>query len=149
MARGDLTLFDVLGDDILNGVHDFDTGGGTFKVGLIDNTTAPTAADATPAWGDYSANEVSGTNYTAGGATIANTVVNDETGQVWEFDGDDVTWSYHASGFTDAYWAIIYNDSAGSDQAIGFVDLDGPVSLQDGDVTISWASTGIFRLTVS
>ena len=57
------------------------------------------------------------------------------------------TWAQDASNDTDAYWALIYNDTDASDSAIGFVDLGGPVDMSAGDLTITWNALGI--LTIS
>ena len=57
--------------------------------------------------------------------------------------------SQNASGFTDGYWGILYNDTNGTDMAICFIDLGGPVSEVDGDITISWNASGIQTVTVS
>jgi len=147
MARNDWVTFEQFGLDLADGEHDL--GADTFKVALIDNSTAPTAADATPRWGDYSANEVSGTGYTAGGATLSGTGVSEAGGVTTFDDTGNVTWSQNGAGPTDIYWAILYNDSAAADQAIGFLDMGGAVSLQDGDVTITWNASGILTITVT
>jgi len=140
MAAGDITLFNQFGEDEGAGVHDFDND--TFKVCVLDNTTPPTAADAAPAYSAYSSNEVSGTNYTAGGATLAN-VVWSRTGDTTKFDADDAGWTQNAAGPTDMYWGVVYNDSDASKRGVCFVELGGPLSLQDGDVTIQWGAGGI------
>jgi hypothetical protein len=147
MARNDWVTFEEFGLDLADGEHDL--GADTFKVGLIDNSTAPTAADATPRWGDYSGDEVSGTGYTAGGAALTDTGVTEAAGVTTFDDGDNVTWSQNGAGPTDIYWAVLYNDSAAADQAVGFLDMGGAVSLQDGDVTITWNASGILTITVS
>lgn len=140
MAAGDITLFNQFGEDAGNGVHDFDTD--AFKVGVIDNTTPPTATDTTPTWSDYSGNEVSGGGYTAGGVALANADWT-RTGDTSKFDADDAGWTQNGTGPTDMYWGILYNDTDGSDRAVGFIELGGPLSLQDGDVTIQWGAGGI------
>ena len=147
MARGDLTLFQEFVDQLGEEKHDFSAD--TLKLGLIDNTSAPTAGDATPTWGDYSANEVSTAGgYTANGISLAN-VSWSETAGTAKLDADDLSLAQNGSGFTDAYWGILYNDSEATDMAIGFVDLGGPVSEQAGPVNINWASGGIVTLAVS
>lgn len=147
MARGDLTLFEEFAREEGEGVHDFSSD--TLKLGIIDNTTPPTAADATPRWGDYSGNEVSTAGgYTANGETLANVSWTEAAG-VATLDADNVTISQNGSGFTDGYWGIIYNDTATNDEAIGFVDLGGPVSEQDGAISINWNASGIFTKTIS
>jgi hypothetical protein len=147
MARGTVTLFNDFLKDLGNEVHDMTND--TFKVGMIDNTTAPTAADADPEWADYSTNEVSGgTSYVAGGDTVT-TQTWTQTGGVTTFAGDDVGWTIDASGPTDCYWGILYNDSATNKEAVGFIDLDGAVSLQADDIDIEWTGGNIFQFTAN
>lgn len=147
MARGDFTVFEEFAANIGDGEHDLSAD--TLKLGLIDNSLAPTAADASPAWGDYSANEVSTAGgYTANGETLT-TVTYTEADGVATLDADDVDLVQNGSGFTDAYYGILYNDTNASDAAIGFVDLGGPVSEQDGPISIAWNASGILTVTVS
>jgi hypothetical protein len=146
MATGDVTLFNATSEIIGDGTVDLDND--TFNLGLIDDTTPPTAADATPTWSDYSGNEVSGTGYTAGGQALAN-VSWVLSGDTTTFDADDVTWSQDAAGFDDAHWGIVYDDTAASKNAVAFVELGGPLSLISGDVTVQWGATGIFTSQVN
>ena len=147
MARGDLTVFEEFSLQLGDSEHDFQSD--TLKVGIVDNTITPTAGDATPTWGDYSANEVStGGGYPAGGITLTS-VTYTETGGVATLDAADVSLLQNASGFTDGYWAIVYNDTNATDAAITFVDLGGPVSEVDGPITITWNASGIATVTVT
>lgn len=146
MARGTVTLFNDFLKDLGNEVHDMTND--TFKLAMIDNTTAPTAADADPEWADYSTNEVSGTNYTAGGEAIT-TQTWTQTGGVTSFAGDDVGWTINASGPDDCYWGILYNTSATNSEAVGFVEMDGPVSLQADDIDFEWTGGNIFQFTAN
>lgn len=147
MATGDVTIFEEFTEMLGQEVFDFDND--TLKLGLIDNTTPPTAADATPRWGDYSGNEVgTGGGYTANGETLT-TVSWSEADGTATLDADNVSLTQDASGFTDAYWGIIYDDNATNDEAIGFVELGGPVSEQAGPVAINWNASGILTVTVS
>ena len=148
MARNDWVTFEEFSIDLANKVHNL--GSDTFKVGLIDNTaTEPVAGTATPRWADFSGNEVSGTGYSAGGATLSGTSTA-EVGGVTTFDDTgNVTWSQNGAGPTNIYWAVLYNDTAAADQAVGFLDMGGPVSLVDGDVSITWNASGILTVTVA
>ena len=150
MARGDLTLFEEFANWLGNALMNFENGADTFKSAVIDNTTPPTAADTTPAWGDYSGNEVTGTGYTAGGATLANQSY-DEVSGVATFDADDVVWTQNGAGPTDMYWDVNYDDSDTTtpDSAYCFVDMGGPVSLVDGNVSVKWNASGIFTVTIT
>lgn len=148
MARNDWVTFEEFSLDLANKVHNL--GSDTFKVGLIDNTaTEPVAGTATPRWADFSGNEVSGTGYSVGGATLSGTSTAEAAGVTTFDDTGNVTWSQNGAGPTNVYWAVLYNDTAAADQAVGFLDMGGPVSLQDGDVTITWNASGILTVTVA
>lgn len=148
MARNDWVTFEEFSLDLMKGVHG-DLSGAALKVALVDDTLTPAAADATPRWADYSANEVSGTGYTAGGAALSGITVLEADGVTTLDDTGNVTWSQNGAGPTDIYWAILYNDDAAADQALGFLDMGGPVSLVDGDVSITWNASGILTTSVT
>ena len=146
MARNDWVTFEEFSLDLANGVHNL--GSDTFKVALIDNTdTEPVAGTATPRWADFSGNEVSGTGYEA--ATLSGTSTLEAAGVTTFDDTGNVTWAQNGAGPTDIYWAVLYNDDAADDQAVGFLDMGGPVSLADGDVSITWNASGILTVTVT
>lgn len=141
MARNDLTVFEEFSKQIGDSEHDFQSD--VLKLGIVDDIITPTAADATPSWGDYSANEVSTAGgYVAGGITLAN-VTFTEAGGTATLNADDVSLALNASGFTDGYWGIIYNDTNVGDLAIAFLDFGGPVSEAAGTITITWNASGI------
>lgn len=148
MARGDLVLFKEFADQLGSKNHAFENGGDTFKLGLVNSTITPLTGDTTPTWGDYSTNEVgTGGGYTAGGISLANQSY-DEVDGVASFDADNIAIAQDGSGFTLGYWGILYNDTNGTDMAIGFLDLGGPVSEQAGPININWGATGIFKTTI-
>ena len=148
MARNDWVTFEEFGLDLGSKVHNLASD--TFKVGLIDNTaTEPVAGTATPRWADFSGNEVSGTGYSAGGAALTGTTYTEAAGVSTFDDTVNVSWSQNAAGPTNVYWAVLYNDTAAADQAVGFLDMGGPVSLVDGDISITWNASGILTVTVS
>jgi len=129
--------------------HNFQNGGDTFKLGIVDDTITPTVADATPTWSDYEANEVSDAGgYTAGGITLANQSFAEADG-VGTFDADDATLAQNGSGFENAWWGIIYNASDPGLAAIAFVEMAGPVSEQAGPVAFRWGAAGILRFTAN
>lgn len=144
MAAGDFTLFEEAGLAMFDGTHDFDTH--TFKLAILDNTTAPTAADATPALADYTQVGSAG-SYTAGGDTM--TVSLSEAAGVVTVDiTTNPTWAQNASNDTDAYWLLLYNDTATGDPAIGYVELGGPIDMSTGDLTWNWNASGAFTATI-
>lgn len=135
MAKGDVTVFQEAMLDLLKNVYG-DLSSDTLKLGIIDNTSAPTANQTSPGWGDFSANEVATTgNYTANGETLTSVSVTMVSG-VATITAANVTILEHASGFTDGYYGIVYDDTATGDPALWFIDLGGPESEQAGDVSI-------------
>jgi len=142
MAQGDLIVFDEAKLALLDGTHDLDTH--TIKVAICDNTTAPTAATATPVLADFTQVGAAG-SYVIGGTTL--TINLTEVAGTVTFDAtNNPTWAQDASNDVDAYWGIVYNDTAASDEAIAFVELGGPVDMTAGDLTITWNASGIFTL---
>lgn len=145
MARNDLLTFEEFTLNI--GLKGFNLETDVLKLGLIDNTITPAIDNATPTWGDYSANEVStGGNYPAGGMIITNNTYTEASG-VATLDGDNLALILDVAGFTDAYWGILYSDTHATDAALGFLDLGGPVSEVAGPIAINWNASGIWTLT--
>lgn len=142
--------------EILQGIHNFTSGsgGGTttttgsgnvFKIALY--TSSASLSATTTAYS--TSNEVSGTNYTAGGNTLTNvTPTTSSTTALTDFA--DTTWS---SSTITARGALIYNSStaAGSaDRAIVVLDFGADKTSTSGDFTIQFpaagASTAIIRI---
>lgn len=117
------------------------------KVILVDNTYA-LDIDAHSNLDDINALavEVSGTGYTAGGATLANNAVTRDDVNDWsKFDSDDIVW---ASSTLTARGAIVYFDStvASTSTLIAYVDFVADKSSSAGDFIIQWHTDGVFRL---
>ena len=142
--------------EILQGIHNFTngSGGGTttttgtgnvFKIALY--TSSATLSAATTAYS--TSNEVSGTNYTAGGNTLTNvTPTTSSTTALTDFA--DTTWS---SSSMTARGALIYNSSttAGTaDRAVVVLDFGADKTSTSGDFTIQFpaasASEAIIRI---
>lgn len=145
MAAGDITFFEEALDDAFFG------GWGTaddIKLAILDNTTTPTAADATPALGDYTEVGAAGT-YTAGGTSIGawDTLSVEAAGTLTFDSATNPTWAKNASNDTDAYWGLLYNDTQVGDPAFAFVDLGGPVDMTAGALTVTWNASGIFTIS--
>lgn len=127
--------------ELMEGVHDFTTH--TFKIALY---TSSATLDATTT--AYSAtNEVSGTNYTAGGNTLTVTGGAVSTsGTTAYIDFSDTTW---ADATITARGALIYNSSA-SNKAVAVLDFGADKTSTAGDFTVSFptadASNSIVRI---
>ena len=124
---------------------DWDTD--TVKVALCTSTYSPNQ-DTHDYFNDVT-NEVSGTGYTAGGATLGSKTVNYTSGtNTQAFDAADTVWS---TATITARYAIIYVSTGTSSTSplIGYVDFGADVSSTAGDFTIQWSASGIFTMTVA
>jgi hypothetical protein len=131
----------------LNKEIDYDTD--TIKVMLLTSAYTPNQ-DTHDYLDDVVANEVTGTGYTAGGATLASkSITYDSATNVVILDADDVTW---ASSTITARYAVVYDASPGTNATrplIGYVDFTSDQSSTAGNFTITWDATGIVRITVA
>lgn len=144
MAQGDITFFDEAKAFMIDGGWE---AADDIKCAILDNTTTPAAADATPALGDYTQVGSAGT-YVAGGTSLGNlgTLTTEAAGTMTFDSATNPTWAQNASNDVDAYWALIYNDTDTGDLALCFVDLGGPADMSAGDLTITWNASGIFTI---
>jgi hypothetical protein len=129
-----------------NGVFDLDTD--TMKVSGHTNTYSPNQ-DTNDFWDDAT-NEVSGTNYTAGGATLGSVTVSRSTNTV-TFDAADVVWSQSGSGFSNARKFVIYRSTgtAATSRLYSVVTADADVGNVTGDLTLQWNASGIATWTTT
>jgi hypothetical protein len=125
---------------LANGVFDLDTD--TVKVSAHTNTYAPN--QDTHDFFDDVTNEVTGTNYTAGGATLTSPTVTRSTGTV-TFDGADIVWTQSAGGFSTARKFVVYRSTGVSttSRLFSVVTADADVGNVTGDLTIAWNASGI------
>lgn len=111
----------------------------TIRVMLLNNSHSFTATHNTKS--DISANEISGTGYTANGAALANKAVTQSSTTKW--DADDIAWS---SASFSAYHAVIFDDTHATDDLICSIDFGGVQTVTSGTFTIVWDSAGIITL---
>jgi hypothetical protein len=127
----------------LEAVHNFkNTGGSTFNLALY--TSSASLGAGTTAY--TTSNEVSGTGYTAKGASLTRVdPSNDGTTAITDFS--DLTFS---SSTITARGALIFNDSASGDPAVCALDFGSDKSSSSGDFTIQFpaadASNAIIRI---
>jgi len=145
MARGDVTIFEEALAKMLEGDW---ASTDHFWCAICDNTTTPAADDATPVIGDYTQVGAAGT-YIAGGLTLGalSDLVSEAAGVMTFDSGTNPSWAQDAGNDVDAWWGIIYNYTDAGKDCLAFVELDGPVDMSAGDLTITWDASGI--LTIS
>lgn len=121
----------------------------SIKVLLVSSAYTPNQ-DTHDYLDDVVANEVSGAGYTAGGqALTSKTVTYDAANNVTVLDAADVTW---ASSTITARYAVVYDDSGATNAQkalIGYVDFGSDQSSTNGNFTLTWDATGIYRFTVA
>lgn len=128
--------------DIANGGIDLDTD--TIKCALVTSSYTPDQ-DAHDNFDDVT-NEVSGTGYTAGGATLASvTMTADNTGNKGVFDAADVSW---ATSTITARAAVLYKSTgtASTSKLIAYIDFGSNIVSTGGTFTITWNASGILTL---
>ena len=129
--------------ELLEAVHNFkNSGGSTFNLALYTNSASFNAA--TTAY--TSGNEVSGTGYTAKGASL--TRVDPAISSTTAFTHfSDLTFS---SSSITARGALIFNDTASGDPSVVVLDFGSDKSSSSGDFTIQFptanSSSAIIRI---
>jgi len=132
--------------ELLEGKHNFTNGQHTFKIALFTSSASLGAATT-----DYStSNEVSGTNYTAGGGALTN-VTPTSSGTTAFTDFSDKTFS---NATITANGAMIYNTTtaggSNTTDAVIILAFGGDKTSTAGDFTIQFpaadASNAIIRI---
>jgi hypothetical protein len=120
----------------------------TLKVMLC--TSAYTPDQDTHQYKSAVADEVTGTGYTAGGATLGSvTVTYDATSNALVLDAADTEW---ADSTITARYAVIYDDTPSTDATkplIAYVDFGGDQVSTAGAFGITWDASGIVRITAA
>jgi hypothetical protein len=124
------------------GTPSFDWLSDTIKVALLSSLYVP-SQDIHTFFSDVGSREITGSGYTAGGATLASktVIVTTET----NMDAADVIWT--PSTITARY-AVIYKagTAANSSPLLGYVDFGATLTTSSGTFTIAWPTSGIFTL---
>ena len=87
-------------------------------------------------------NEVIGTGYTAGGATIAGRVAAYIDTTNTNIDATDVTWT--TATIAGIWYAVVYETTGGLIRAV--YDLGATYSVTNGQFTLSWNASGLFKV---
>lgn len=119
--------------ELLKGVHNFSTGGNSFKLALYDNSASFTAA--TTAY--TTTNEVAASgSYVAGGGALTN-VTPTATGTTAVTDFADLSFT---TATITARGALIYNDTVVGDPTVAVLDFGSDKSSTAGTFTIVFPS---------
>jgi hypothetical protein len=129
--------------ELMKGVHNFTAASNVFKLALYTNSATFTAATTAYTTG----NEVSGTNYTAGGQFLTSvTPVASGTTALTDF-ADEV---FSNVTISSVRGALIYNEAASGDPTVCVLDFGADKAASSGDFTIVFptanASNAIIRI---
>ena len=148
MAAGNFTVYGAAMESIADGTIDLDND--TFVMVLVTSGYTP-AVDTHSTWADVSANEASGTGYTAGGQVVSPLTVTRATNVV-TVDCGNTSW---ANSTITAKYAVIVRRAggslAGTDLLLLYLDLDtggGSVSSANATFDVN-TPNGLFTLTRS
>jgi len=116
----------------------------TIKVALLTSSYTPQQTTH-EFFSAVSTFEVTGTGYTAGGATLANKTATTSS-NVAVLNADNVTWS---NSTITARYAVIYKDTGtpSTSPLLACVDFGSNYASSNGNFTIQWDATGIIRVT--
>ncbi len=130
-------LFYITIRDALSNTIALDLGAEDHRIALISNSATP-AFDTHDYWADLSANEVTGTNWAAGGPTLSGTAFSVSTGTLL-WDATDV--SVASTTLSAARAAVIYAAEIANDPLICLVNFGADYSTSNGTFAITWSSS--------
>lgn len=121
----------------------FDLSADTLKVALFTSSYTPNQ-DTDTVYSGISANEVSGTGYTAGGATLASvTVAADNSNHRMKLTAANPSWT---TATITARYAVLYHSTSGD--LIALFDFGSNFTSTAGTFTVTWDGTnGVLTLT--
>lgn len=118
----------------------------TIKCALVTSSYTPNQTTH-EWWSDVSANETSGTGYSAGGATLASKTIS-ASSLVTTMDAADPSW---ASSTITARYAVFYKDTGtgSTSPLIAYADFGGNISSTNGTFTVVLNASGLATITVA
>ncbi len=118
---------------------------GTYKAALL-TASHVTNVDTQIAWSNVSANEITGTGYTANGVALTNvTITQDNTSDVVKFDADDAVWAALTAS-NIRYVCVYLVAGGGSSYIVAIIDFGVTKASTGGSFTVQWNTGGIVRL---
>lgn len=133
--------FEHFVEEIGSETHDLTSD--TLKV-MLSNTAPTVATDEVKT----DITEIgAGNGYTAGGTAIGG-IAYSQTSGVAKLTGNDVVFTASGGTIGPFRYVVLYNDSAGTDELIGYWDYGTSITLQDGETfTVDFdATNGILTI---
>lgn len=145
-----LNLYDRFRELLVSGnALNFDAPGGNgIKVAFVTNSYTPNQ-NTHDFFDDVSANQVSGSNYTAGGNACASPSATMNGAGLITIDMDDpAQWVQHAAGFANARYVIVYHDTGtgSTSKLIGYANNGADFGNVAGPVDVQINAAGLMTL---
>lgn len=122
----------------------FNLGTDDVRVALLDSGYTPDI-DANTQWSDVSANEISGTGYSAGGKQLTGVSVSvDSADDEGVLDASDTIWQ---TSTITARYAVLYDSTTASNYLVSYQDLGADKSSSEADFEVEWNAEGVINLT--
>lgn len=116
----------------------------THKIALYNNTETPNFSTETA----YAVtNEVTGTNWAAGGVVVTTTTVSESPAGSLMWDAADV--SVASTTLTGVRGAKIYADALAGNNLIVGINFGADYATSNGTFGVQWASGGIFAIDLT
>jgi hypothetical protein len=140
-------IYGKVAEKVFSGLIDFTTD--TIKCAFLGSGYTPNQ-DTDEFWSGVSANEVAGTGYTAGGATVTTVTLTYNAGtNTLKVDADDPAWV--GATLTGIRYAVFYKDtgSGATSPLISFVDFITDQAVTSSTITVAIPVAGILSITVA
>lgn len=122
----------------------------TIKAALYTNSVTPNfSTDTAYAASPYTSNEVTGTGYTAGGATLGTKTLTDSSGTL-VFDAADPSWT--TATFSAVRGMLVWDDTVTTpvaDPVIGLVNFGSDYAVTAGTFTVQLSGSGLFTIDLT
>lgn len=144
MAEGDAVIYNHFKEQLLVGA--INCSGDTFKMILLDSLYT-FSADGNLGLADINSREITGSGYTAGGATLAGqTVLQRDSVDNVRFDGNDVAWTN--LGTDVIRHAVLYDDTPTTPVADPLcIHWEIATNSNGGNYTLQFGASGILVLS--
>lgn len=120
----------------------------TIKCALLTTSFVPNQTSGQFNWGDISASEVTGTNYSAGGTALSSKAIT-TTSLTTTLTAANVTWA--TSTISNARFAALYQSTgtASTSPLIANFDFGSGQSSSANNFVVAWNASGIISLPVT
>jgi hypothetical protein len=138
MATG---TYGIFVRDSLGNTKAIDMDADSFKYALVTDSYTPNFSTHDE-YADIT-NEISGTGYTATGATLASSTWA-ISGSFVVFDANDTSWA--SSTLTAVRGAVLYDDTIAADPLVGAVTYGADYATSNGTLLVTHSASGIWRV---